>query len=449
VKGRCLAVAIVCALGCAAGAGRAEPPAGPVAAVRALRVGVASQGFGRSMSPLLGARVDAVSEAFAARGTQRLAEAFVTFLREGTGDGFRVHVDRAQCVGFVGVGREGLVDLNLRVLSAAGAELDQDTRIDAHPYVRVCAPQGEALHVRAQAVRGSGEVAVLLLANPPVVAPPLDDVLGPGRANGLFSGPRAPRGEIGRDPSAPSASVQLRRALDALSALGATPLGETFDGALPRQGITARPFALQPGRCYVALAFGEAGVEDLDLRVSDPVGRPLTQDVALDAHPSLRFCTTRGGPHRVDVRMYAGAGRWALGLAALPESASAALPADVTGVARARGAEVAAQALARGMRPVGDALRGAPWGSFVQGFAVPTRRGRCYLVGAAGNESLPALDLWLSGPDGAMLASDTNERERAVVYHCAARDAVLTANVRAHAGRGEYVVMRFEGEVAP
>jgi len=118
-------------------------------------------------------------------------------------------------------------------------------------------------------------------------------------------------------------------------------------------------------------------------------------------------------------------------------------------VARARGAEVAAQALARGMRPLGDAVRGAPWGAFVQGFAVPTRRGRCYLVGAAGNESLPALDLWLSGPDGALLASDTNERERAVVYHCAARDAVLTANVRAHAGRGEYVVMRFEGEVAP
>lgn len=436
-------------LGCASGHRSAAATASTEPAVRVFRHGAAPQGFGRAPSPGLASRVDAASEAFAARGTQRLAEVFVAFLREGASDGFRLSVDRSQCIGFVGVGREGVVDLNLRVLSAAGGELDQDVRNDAHPYVRVCASQGETLYVRAVAARGSGEVAVVLLGNPPVVAPPLDDVLGSSRANGLFAGPRAPRGQIGRDPSAPSASEQLRRALEALAGVGASPLGEHFDGVLPRQGITARPVALQAGRCYVALAFGEAGVEDLDLRVNDPVGHPLAQDVALDAHPSLRFCTTRGGAHRVDVRMYAGEGRWALGLATLPEAASAVLPADVVGVARARGAEVAARAFARGMRPLGDAVRGAPWGSYVQGFAVPTRRGRCYLVGAVANESLPALDLWLSSPDGAMLASDTNERERAAVFHCATRDAVLTANVRAHTGRGEYVVMRFEGEAAP
>jgi len=401
------------------------------------------------MSSGLATRVALGLEVFAARGTQPVAESFVAFLREGGSARFRVAVARPQCVGFVGIGREGLSDLNLRVLSAAGAELDSDTRNDAHPYVRVCASAGDTLHVQLQAAHGNGEASVVMLVNPPVVPPPLADVLGSPRGNGLFSGPRAPRGDIGRDPSLVSAEIQLRRALDTMAATGSTPLASTFNGRLARQGLTARPIMLEAGRCYVILAFGEAGVEDLDLRVSDPGGRPLAQDVALDAHPSLRFCATRAGPHRVDVRMFAGEGVWALGAAALPASASAGLPEDVVGVTRARAAELTAAATARGMRPLGDPIRGAPWGTFVQGFGLRVRGGRCYLVGVAGNETLPALDVWLSGPDGALLASDTHERERGAVYHCADRDGTLTAQVRAHIGRGEYVVLTFESGERP
>ncbi len=421
----------------------------PAGSLRAWAERDEGDGFRRTPSEPLAARVAQAVEVFAARGTQRLAESFVTFLREGGSDGFRVTVARDQCVGFLALGREGIVDLNLRVLNAAGTDLDYDTRNDAHPFVRVCARAGDALHVRAHALRGNGEAAVVMLVNPPVVPPPLGDVLGSPRGNGLFSGPRAPRGDIGRDPAALSASDQLRRALDVLAASGSTPVGSTFAGSLPRQGLTARPIALESGRCYVVLGFGEAGVEDLDLRVSDPTGRPITQDVALDAHPTLRFCAARTGLHRVDLRMFAGSGQWALGAVALPLAASGSLPASVGGVTRARAAELVATALARGMRPSAEPIRGAPWGTFVQGFGMRVRRGRCYLVAAAGAESLPAIDLWLSGPDGALLASDTNERERAMVYHCPDRDAVVTANVRAHTGRGEYVVMTFESGELP
>ncbi len=77
-------------------------------------------------------------------------------------------------------------------------------------------------------------------------------------------------------------------------------------------------------------------------------------------------------------------------------------------------------------------------------FAVTLRAGRCYVFGAAGDERVAALDLWLSDETGAVLAADTNERERAVVYHCARRDRAVTANVRTQAGRGEYVFQSFE-----
>ena len=102
------------------------------------------------------------------------------------------------------------------------------------------------------------------------------------------------------------------------------------------------------------------------------------------------------------------------------------------------------------MTPLGDALRGAAWMGPVLPFAVTLRAGRCYVFGAAGDERIAAIDLWLSDETGAVLGADTNERERAMVFHCARRDRAVTAHVRTQAGRGEYVFQSFEsGSVSP
>jgi hypothetical protein len=102
------------------------------------------------------------------------------------------------------------------------------------------------------------------------------------------------------------------------------------------------------------------------------------------------------------------------------------------------------EAARRQMAPLGDAVRGGGWVGAAVPFGVTLRAGRCYLFGAAANEEPGLLDVWVAGRDGAVLAADTNERERAMVFHCPRRDLNATVHVRVQGGRGEFVYQAFE-----
>lgn len=402
-----------------------------------------------SPSSELTARADRVAAAFRERGARPVRERWSAFLREGTADSFDATVTQPQCLGFVAVGREGIADLDLVVANGAGVEVARDDRRDAHPYARVCLTGPDTLHIRAQAARGAGEVTVLTVASPPLVPPPLDEVLGV-RATSLFAGPRAPRAEVGRDPAAVSATEFLDRLVARLTAQSYVPLGATRSGSLEHQQTTQVTLSLDEGHCYVVQGAGGDHVDDLDLRIASPARVPLAQDVGLDARPSLRLCAPLTGDYTLDVRMFSGSGEWAVRALEIPATVPHRLGDDVQGVERARALEVAGEAARHAMTPLGDALRGAAWMGPVLPFAVSLRAGRCYVFGAAGDERIAAIDLWLSDETGAVLGADTNERERAMVFHCARRDRAVTAHVRTQAGRGEYVFQSFEsGSVSP
>ena len=396
-----------------------------------------------SPSSELTARADRVADAFRERGARPVRDRWTAFLREGGADSFDATVSRPQCLGFVAVGREGVGDIDLAVANGAGAEVAHDDRRDAHPYVRVCLTTPDTLHIRAQAARGSGEVTVLTIASPPLVPPPLDEVLGV-RATSLFAGPRAPRAEVGRDPAATSATEFLDRLVSRLTGQGYPVVGAVRSGTLEHQQTTQVTLSLEQGRCYVVQGAGGDHVDDLDLRIASPTRVPLAQDVGIDARPALRLCAPLSGDYTLDVRMFSGSGEWAVQALEIPASVGHRLGDDVQGVERARALEVAGEAARHAMEPLGDARRGAAWVGPSLPFAVTLRAGRCYVFGAAGDERIAAIDLWLSDETGAVLAADTNERERAVVYHCARRDRAVTANVRTQAGRGEYVFQSFE-----
>jgi hypothetical protein len=370
-------------------------------------------------------------------------------LREDTSRVFTLRIREARCIGVVAVAREGVVDLNLSVSNDAGAELAHDDRNDAHPYVRVCPSTPGDLYVRVVAARGSGEVGAMLIADAPLVAPPLDGVLGT-RPSSLFAGPRVPRAEVGRDPAAMSATEALARATARWLAEGYQRVGAVRTGQLAPQQSTHTTISLDEGHCYVLQAVGGDHVDDLDVRVLAPDRRPLAQDVGLDARPVVRFCAPSTGEFAVDLRMFAGSGEWALAAFEIPSRAPHTLSDDVRGVARARSLEVAHEASRRSFVPRDRAVRGAPWAGATLPFGITMRAGRCYMLGAVGDEVLVALDLWLQDPTGAVLAADTNERERAVIYHCARRNMTGTAFVRVQGGRGEYVFQSFESaEVSP
>ncbi len=396
-------------------------------------------------SPELAARVERVAEVFRERRARPLRERWSGFLREGRARVFSLAVERPQCVGFVAVGREGLDDLDLAVSNEAGAELARDDRRDAHPYVRACLTAPGALHVRVTGAHGNGEAAVLTLADAPLVPPPLDDVLGTRPAS-LLGGPRVARAEVGRDPAALSAVEHLTRLSARLTDLGYRRVGAARNGQLPHGQTNQNPVPLAAGRCYAIQGAGGDHVDDLDLRVLGPDGRPLGQDVGADARPLVRLCPAVDGPHSVDLRMFSGSGEWAFEVFEAPADVPHRLGDDVVGVARARALEVAMEAARRRLSPAGDAVRGGAWLGPAVPFGVTLRAGRCYLFGAAADEEPGLLDVWLAGRDGAVLAADTNERERAMVFHCARRDQRATVNVRVQGGRGEFVYEAFESE---
>lgn len=392
----------------------------------------------------LARRTALVERAFRARGAAVIAERWSAFAREGALSGFSLAIDRPQCVGLVGVSPDGVRDLDLFALDASGSELARDDRGNAHPYLRVCLRAPGSLRVLARATQGNGQVAVLVVSSPPIVAPPLEDVLGTHPA-GLASGPRTPRGMIGRDPARPAPAELARRLASTYVTRGWRALGGAVDGSLAQQEVATREVSLEAGGCYLVQGVGGDGVDDLDLAVHAPDGELIAQDLALDALPVVRFCAERSGAHQVEVRMYAGAGAWSLLTLAMPTPRNPSAPRDLDPVARARWSELALEAEARGMTPAAPAIRGAPWGSLSQAIPVQLVAGRCYLAGVAADANAVAVDLWLADPNGAVLASDTGERERATIYHCATRSAQASLNVRTPNGRGTWVLQSFEG----
>lgn len=394
------------------------------------------------LSEELAARVERVTDVLRGRGATVLAERWSGFIERGASRGFSLAVDRPQCVAFLGVSPEGVADLNLVVVDAAGSELGRDERADAHPYVRVCPRRPGELHVFATVSSGSGQVAVLTAVSPPLVPPPLDEALG-GVPTGLVTGPRTPRGAIGVDRSRPEPGALVTRLLAPFTAMGWRPVGAEGEGALHHQETGRWTLAAEAGRCYLLQGVGGEGVDDLDLVVHAPDGGVVAQDVALDSTPAVRFCPSVAGAHVVEVRMYAGSGRWALRALEMPAPVDRAEVLDLDAVGRARHRELVLDAESRGMSSMGAALRGAPWGSLVTTAPLRVEAGRCYLVGAAADAAVVGLDLWIADPLGGVLASDTNERERAAVFHCARRDEALTVHVRTANSRGTWVMQSF------
>jgi hypothetical protein len=130
-------------------------------------------------------------------------------------------------------------------------------------------------------------------AVPVVVTPPVVDPNTP---------PNAPRDFI-------AVTMQQRAQMVAAGMTPATPI---FRGTLAERGTQDFQAVLQPGKCFKIIGIGGMSVRDLDLKLFDPNGVQLQQDVATDAFPALgvesQICPTTAGAYRVQVQMYQGSG---------------------------------------------------------------------------------------------------------------------------------------------
>ena len=397
----------------------------------------------RAPVPELAERVALVRQAFRARGAHPFEEQPVMFLRQGGAQGSTLRVERPQCLGFTAVGMPEMGNLDLRVLNGDGVELGHDTRDDAHPFVRACVTSPSTLFVMTSAVVGTGEIALLAMADPPPLAPPLGDVLR-DRPRGVANGVRTPRGALGRDPAVRPPAQAIETALASFSARGYRREGAVVNGNMPRGRSEQHPWELTAGRCYTAMAFGGERVEDIDIVVRAPSGVILGQDVGLDARPEVAFCASDSGPHAIELRLYSGSGEWSLAVAEAPTPDRLLAPGALPDRLRAAAVAIDASARSQGWAIASAPVLGSAWIGAEHRLPVTLHAGECYRYAAV---AVPGVvDLWLTRPDGALLSAYTGARSPAQIWACPTRTTRAYLHARTPSGRGEFALWGYRQE---
>ncbi len=437
---RCVPLALSLLAGCSAA--RPSSPTTPSADRVAPPTAAAAP---TSPVPELADRVARVRQAFRERGAHPFGEAPVMFLRQGGAHGSTLRVERPQCLGFTAVGMPEMGNLDLRVLNGDGAELGQDTRDDAHPFVRACVTAPTTLFVMTSAVVGTGEIALLAMADPPPLAPPLGDVLR-DRPRGVSNGVRTPRGALGRDPAVRPPAQAIETALASLGARGYRREGGVVNGNMPRGRSEQHPWELSAGHCYTAMAFGGERVEDIDIVVRAPSGEIIGQDVGLDARPEVSFCASDSGPHSIELRLYSGSGEWSLALAEAPTPDRLLAPGALPDRLRAAAVAIDASARAEGWAVAMAPLLGSAWIGAEHRVPVILHGGQCYRYAAVATPGV--VDLWLTRPDGAPLAAYTGARSPAQIWACPTRTTRAYLHARTPSGRGEFALWGYRQEAS-
>ena len=363
------------------------------------------------------------------------------FVPDGEGHVTPLDLPRGRCTTLVALAGGTLRSLSAAVYDADGAEVASDRGRSEGGVVHVCPPKaptdGLVPHYFVlRSLEGSGAVVAGAFASDP----------GVGRGfDALFDGLLA--------PVVPFRGVEeaLARSKAALRDRGLTPVGDARFDSLAEGEAVRLSHELEAGRCYVAIARGDDGLEDVDLTVYDPGGAVVSQDLAVDIEPTLELCVAETGPHVFEAKVFAGAG--AVGLMALSggtrvdpaseeteteelavETADAVPAAAVAAVTRAastlaeRGFSVPTfitreASIAPGEAPVHDLV---------------VERGCVIVLGAAASDETD-LDLYLTSDEGVQ-DRDTGVHRTARVRVCSTQANLVRVAVKAYGRRSAYAL---------
>ena len=201
-------------------------------------------------------------------------------------DGHLLTLEPGRCYAVVAAGDARVVDLDLFVHSAGGAEMARDVTRGAKAVARFCTEQQTAA-AEIRMFEGGGEYRVRTFV--------LDEPAGSERPPGVTGFARIGHAE---------ASARMRsRGFDP------RPLAWALIG--PGQALPM-PVRLSAGRCYAfaAVPAEETATGDLDVILLDDDDALLSWDVGPGNVPMLFHCATRTGVHRVVGRVYDAIGRY-------------------------------------------------------------------------------------------------------------------------------------------
>lgn len=120
--------------------------------------------------------LDEAERALRTRGLQRLANEPNGFLLERRAHVSPLTMRAGRCYTFVASSSTGIVDLDLLVFDAEGAEVARDTMSGGRTAARLCPPQTGAYHVAVRAARGNGVFAMRFFEGPPGTGGSTDDL---------------------------------------------------------------------------------------------------------------------------------------------------------------------------------------------------------------------------------------------------------------------------------
>ncbi|MBN8615492.1 MAG: hypothetical protein J0L92_33160, partial [Deltaproteobacteria bacterium] len=381
-------------------------------------------------------------ERLALRGYEVMEREARVFVLESQGIAIPVDLDVARCHTFAALGSAGLREIHAVLYDGEGVEVAADAIPNEGALVHTCPQSVEGMpsaphHLVIVATAGSGSVAITEAESAP----------GTGEGfEGIFDAILA--------PTVPFRDVEqaLTRSRTALRARGLSPIGEPDVRTLFERGAARADLPVEEGRCYVWVARGGAGVDDLDLFLFDANGVEVARDLSRGAEASIEHCATETATYVAEVRVYRGSG--AVGLATF---------AGVRGAAPAETPESREVGEAIGVGPERDdpvvELAVSVASLVEQGFDEPLLIARsavitpgevlthdvvvgpgCGLVVAVGSNEAMDLDLYLADPNGREIDVDTDTRSHATVRACAPTASVLRAAVKVYGHDGTYAL---------
>ena len=219
-----------------------------------------------------------------------------------------VTMQPGHCYTVIGVGGQGVRDLDLALFNPNNKKVASDLGFDATPVVQHCAQWPGAYRVEATVKRGGGEIAVQVYTpggaavGTPVASaapgmPPPDPSLRP-RPQPLPAG-------NGADALDTYLEAQARTL-----APGATRLGQRFAGAGDKGQRSDWFVPLEGGRCYTFLGAGGAGLQHLSLYLWDPSGKRVADNRSKTAEAVMGYCTTLPGPYHLQAKVEKGNGEY-------------------------------------------------------------------------------------------------------------------------------------------
>jgi hypothetical protein len=219
-----------------------------------------------------------------ARGYESMGDAQRGELATAAVRDFPIELEGGKCYALLAVGDNGVRDLDLLLLDAAGATIDRDVEQNPRPIVRVCPTRSGSFRMQVKMFAGEGNFVY-----------------------GAYRWPRGTRGPFGL---AGLMYVRLAEVTQLLSVEGFQPDADFT----PERGTFRReseehthPIALQAGRCYSVLVVGGDGVNDIDASLLQGTTTVAT-DATRNAFPSVRYCPQQAGSFTLKVKAASGSG---------------------------------------------------------------------------------------------------------------------------------------------